>query len=164
MLKCVPVAADSPWPPLRALHGWAVAEEPAHLDPPPNIASLRCVSIEMPFVSVATTAPKGSVQEADSAMHSVEQSSPASIQPAHQTDSSEALPTTLLLTKLTSIRPQEPGGEDTIYLKFGDSTTETWKLKAGKSVTVYRVLEAGSSVSLWETDDHLYTPSYEPES
>jgi hypothetical protein len=33
----VPVAADSPWPPLRALHGWAVAEEPAHLDPPPNL-------------------------------------------------------------------------------------------------------------------------------
>jgi len=32
-----PVAADSPWPPLRALHGWAVAEEPAHLDPPPNL-------------------------------------------------------------------------------------------------------------------------------
>jgi hypothetical protein len=33
----VPVTADSPWPPLRALHGWAVAEEPAHLDPPPNL-------------------------------------------------------------------------------------------------------------------------------
>ena len=33
----MPVAADSPWPPLRALHGWAVAEEPAHLDPPPNL-------------------------------------------------------------------------------------------------------------------------------
>jgi len=33
----VPVAADSPWPPLRSLHGWAVAEEPAHLDPPPNL-------------------------------------------------------------------------------------------------------------------------------
>jgi hypothetical protein len=33
----VPVAADSPWPPLRALHSWAVAEEPAHLDPPPNL-------------------------------------------------------------------------------------------------------------------------------
>jgi len=33
----VPVAADSPWPPLRALHAWAVAEEPAHLDPPPNL-------------------------------------------------------------------------------------------------------------------------------
>ena len=31
----IPVAADSPWPPLRALHGWAVAQEPAHLDPPP---------------------------------------------------------------------------------------------------------------------------------
>ena len=30
----VPVSADSPWPPLQALYGWAVAEEPAHLDPP----------------------------------------------------------------------------------------------------------------------------------
>src|SRR5262245_52068348 len=29
------VAPDSPWPPLRSLHGWAVAQEPAHLDPPP---------------------------------------------------------------------------------------------------------------------------------
>jgi hypothetical protein len=35
----VPVAPDSPWPPLRALHGWAVAEEPAHLDPPPNLTA-----------------------------------------------------------------------------------------------------------------------------
>jgi hypothetical protein len=33
----VPVSADSPWPPLRLLHDWAVAEEPAHLDPPPNL-------------------------------------------------------------------------------------------------------------------------------
>lgn len=33
----VPVAADSPWPPLRALHDWAVAQEPAHLDPPPSL-------------------------------------------------------------------------------------------------------------------------------
>ncbi len=33
----VPVSADSPWPPLRALHDWAVAEEAAHLDPPPNL-------------------------------------------------------------------------------------------------------------------------------
>ena len=33
----VPVAPDSPWPPLRALHDWAVAEEPAHLDPPANL-------------------------------------------------------------------------------------------------------------------------------
>ena len=31
----VPVSPDSPWPPLRALHAWAVAQEPAHLDPPP---------------------------------------------------------------------------------------------------------------------------------
>ena len=33
----VPVAPDSPWPPLRALYDWAVAEEPAHLNPPPNL-------------------------------------------------------------------------------------------------------------------------------
>jgi len=33
----VPVATDSPWPPLRALHDWAIAEEPAHLAPPPNL-------------------------------------------------------------------------------------------------------------------------------
>lgn len=33
----LPVAPDSPWPPLRALHGWAVAQEPAHLDPPPSL-------------------------------------------------------------------------------------------------------------------------------
>jgi hypothetical protein len=30
----VPIAPDSPWPPLRALHGWAVAQEPTHLAPP----------------------------------------------------------------------------------------------------------------------------------
>lgn len=33
----VPVAPDSPWPPLQWLHAWAVAEEPAHLNPPPNL-------------------------------------------------------------------------------------------------------------------------------
>ncbi len=33
----VPVSADSPWPPLRSLHGWAVVQEPAHLDPPPSL-------------------------------------------------------------------------------------------------------------------------------
>lgn len=27
----VAVSADSPWPPLRLLYGWAVAEEPTHL-------------------------------------------------------------------------------------------------------------------------------------
>ena len=35
----VPVAADSPWPPLRSLHGWAVAQEPAHLDPPVSLVA-----------------------------------------------------------------------------------------------------------------------------
>jgi hypothetical protein len=30
----LPVTPDSPWPPLRALHGWAVVQEPTHLDPP----------------------------------------------------------------------------------------------------------------------------------
>jgi len=33
----VPVAADSPWPPLRSLYDWAVTQEPAHLDPPPQL-------------------------------------------------------------------------------------------------------------------------------
>jgi len=33
----VPVSADSPWPPLRWLYDWAIAEEPAHLDPPPAL-------------------------------------------------------------------------------------------------------------------------------
>jgi hypothetical protein len=31
----VSVSSDSPWPPLRSLHAWAVEQEPAHLDPPP---------------------------------------------------------------------------------------------------------------------------------
>lgn len=33
----VPVSADSPWPPLRALYAWAIAQEPAHLAPPPGL-------------------------------------------------------------------------------------------------------------------------------
>jgi hypothetical protein len=33
----VPVSPDSPWPPLRSLYDWAVAQEPAHLDPPPTL-------------------------------------------------------------------------------------------------------------------------------
>jgi hypothetical protein len=33
----VPVSADSPWPPLRALADWAVRVEPAHLDPPASL-------------------------------------------------------------------------------------------------------------------------------
>lgn len=33
----IAVAPDSPWPPLRSLHHWAVTQEPAHLDPPPTL-------------------------------------------------------------------------------------------------------------------------------
>lgn len=110
------------------------------------------ISIETPFASVTSTAPKVITQAAESAKHSVEQSSPASIKSVPKTGSSEALPATFLLTKLTSIRPQEPRGEDSIYLKFGDSTTEVVKLKAGESVLMNRVVEAGTTVSLWERD------------
>lgn len=31
------VAPDSPWPPLRSLYDWAVAQEPQHLEPPPSL-------------------------------------------------------------------------------------------------------------------------------
>ena len=30
-------APDSPWPPLRSLYDWAVAQEPQHLDPPSSL-------------------------------------------------------------------------------------------------------------------------------
>ncbi len=33
----VPVTPDSPWPPLRSLYTWAVAQEPAHLAPPASL-------------------------------------------------------------------------------------------------------------------------------
>jgi hypothetical protein len=33
----VPVAPDSPWPPLRHLHAWAVEQEPQHLVMPPTL-------------------------------------------------------------------------------------------------------------------------------
>src|SRR5262249_50501103 len=50
----VPVAPDSPWPPLRSLYGWAIAQEPAHLDPPPAlIASLLFDGfVQSPFLVV----------------------------------------------------------------------------------------------------------------
>lgn len=50
----VPVAPDSPWSPLRALHGWAVAQEPAHLDPPPILIA-NCLLdgfVHAPFLCV----------------------------------------------------------------------------------------------------------------
>ena len=31
------VAPDSPWPPLRSLYDWAVAQEPQHLNPPSSL-------------------------------------------------------------------------------------------------------------------------------
>lgn len=54
----VPVAPDSPWPPLRALHGWAVAEEPAHLDPPVSLIA-SCLYdglLQSPFLVVLVVA------------------------------------------------------------------------------------------------------------
>jgi hypothetical protein len=33
----IPVSADSPWPPLRGLYDWSVAQEPAHLNPPTSL-------------------------------------------------------------------------------------------------------------------------------
>lgn len=33
----VPVSPDSPWPPLRSLHTWAVEQEPQHLVMPPTL-------------------------------------------------------------------------------------------------------------------------------
>ena len=54
----VPVAPDSPWPPLRALHHWAVTQEPAHLDPPPTLrASLWFDAlVQTPFAVVLSWA------------------------------------------------------------------------------------------------------------
>lgn len=50
----VPVAPDSPWPPLRSLYGWSVAQEPGHLDPRPTlIASLLFDGfVQSPFLVV----------------------------------------------------------------------------------------------------------------
>lgn len=50
----VPLAPDSPWPPLRSLHAWSVAQEPGHLDPRPTlIASLLFDGfVQSPFLVV----------------------------------------------------------------------------------------------------------------
>jgi hypothetical protein len=52
----VPVTADSPWPPLQWLYGWAVAEEPAHLLVPQpaylHTAALLDGWIHAPFIVV----------------------------------------------------------------------------------------------------------------
>ena len=46
----VPVAPDSPWPPLRSLHSWAVEQEPQHLVMPP---ALRASLLYDGFVQLA---------------------------------------------------------------------------------------------------------------
>jgi hypothetical protein len=50
----VPVAADSPWPPLRSLYGWAVAQEPGHLDPSPRLTASLLFDgfVQSPFLVV----------------------------------------------------------------------------------------------------------------
>jgi hypothetical protein len=52
----LPVAPDSPWPVLRALHTWAVEQEPQHLVmPPPLQASLLYDAfVQLPLLVVLT--------------------------------------------------------------------------------------------------------------
>ena len=52
----VPVSADSPWPPLRWLHTWAVEHEPQHLDIPPALqaAILYDGFVQVPLLIVLT--------------------------------------------------------------------------------------------------------------
>ncbi len=52
----VPVSADSPWPPLRSLHTWAVAQEPQHLDIPPALQAsiLYDGFVQVPLLIVLT--------------------------------------------------------------------------------------------------------------
>jgi len=152
-----------------------------------TVVNNRDISIETPFASVTSTAPKVVTQVEERAEPSGEASPEAK---------PEALPATFMLGKLTCFRPQEQKGEDRVYLKLGNSRpSQTWELKAGKSIRVNLIAEAGTSVSLWEMDgfkkdgdddllgtatlqgrggtlrfeipetgDHLYTLSYKPES
>lgn len=52
----VPVAPDSPWPPLRGLYEWAVLEEPTHLQAPLPVFLWSAVAIDgfvhSPFLCV----------------------------------------------------------------------------------------------------------------
>ncbi len=52
----IPVSPDSPWPPLRFLYDWAVAEEPTHLLDPLPIFLFSAVAIDgfvhSPFLCV----------------------------------------------------------------------------------------------------------------
>jgi hypothetical protein len=53
-LGLAPVAADSPYPPFRALYDWAERVEPAHLDPPASLVfrSLLDGFVHAPFLCV----------------------------------------------------------------------------------------------------------------
>ncbi len=53
-LEVAPIAADSAYPPFRALYGWALRVEPAHLDPPPSLVfrSLLDGFVHAPFLCV----------------------------------------------------------------------------------------------------------------
>ncbi|KAA3612171.1 MAG: hypothetical protein DWQ05_19405 [Calditrichaeota bacterium] len=95
-------------------------------------------------------------QTEESAKPLVESSQPAKIKSVPETESSKALPATFVLGKLTCIIPQEPGGEDRVYLKLGESKpTKVWKLKAGESIQVGLTVAAGTSVTLYEKDGLL---------
>jgi hypothetical protein len=50
----VPVAPDSPWPPLRWLYDWAAAQEPAHLNPPISLVTSTLLDgfVHSPFLCV----------------------------------------------------------------------------------------------------------------
>ncbi|BBZ79148.1 hypothetical protein MANY_44850 [Mycolicibacterium anyangense] len=52
----IPVATDSPWPVLRALHTWAVEQEPQHLVMPPTLQAslLYDAFVQLPFLIVLT--------------------------------------------------------------------------------------------------------------
>lgn len=114
------------------------------------VLSGRDISIETPIASVSSSAPASASNVAASAGAAQQPSTPGA-KTADILYNADG-PAILMLTRLTSIRPQEPGGEDSIYLKLGDYTTDIWKMKAGESVQVNRVVEAGTTVSLWERD------------
>lgn len=54
----VPVAPDSPWPPLRALHTWAVEQEPQHLVMPPTLQASLIYDgfVQLPLLIVLVVA------------------------------------------------------------------------------------------------------------
>jgi hypothetical protein len=68
--------------------------------------------------------------------------------------SSKARPATFLLSRLTCIRPQEPGGQDRVYLRWGKPPRTHFEdtFRAGDRKKVNKIVEAGETVSLYEKD------------